>query len=148
MSIRKGIPCDHPWLIALWRRAVEGTHLFLSAHDIQEIEQELQSVYLPAVDLWIAESVDDPMSGIDGFMGLDGSKVEMLFVEPARRGQGIGSRLLDHARSLHGTLTLDVNEQNTQAHGFYLHYGFIETGRSEADNAGRPFPLIHMHFAG
>jgi putative acetyltransferase len=146
MNIRKGTQCDHPLLIALWRRAVECTHTFLTAHDIREIEQEMQHVYLPAVDLWVAESVDGPVRGIDGFMGLDGSKVEMLFVEPARRGQGVGSRLLDHARRLYGIPTLDVNAQNPQAHGFYLHYGFSETGRSELDSGGRPFPLIHMQF--
>jgi putative acetyltransferase len=147
MNIRKGTSSDYPLLIALWRRAVECTHTFLTARDIREIEREVQRVYLPAVDLWVAESsVDGPVSGIDGFMGLDGAKVEMLFVEPARRGQGIGSRLLDHARLLHGTPTLDVNAQNPQAHGFYLHYGFTETGRSEVDSGGRPFPLIHMHF--
>jgi putative acetyltransferase len=148
MNIRKGTSTDHPLLIALWRRAVECTHTFLTAHDIQNIEQELQRVYLPAVELWVAESVDGPVREIDGFMGLEGSKVEMLFVEPARRGQGVGSRLLNHARCLHGTPALDVNAQNTQAHGFYLHYGFTETGRSEVDSGGRPFPLIHMHFGG
>jgi putative acetyltransferase len=68
----------------------------------------------------------------------------MLFVEPARRGQGIGSSLLNHARQRHGTLTLDVNEQNPKARGFYLHHGFKEIGRSATDSAGRPFPLIHL----
>jgi putative acetyltransferase len=50
------------------------------------------------VDLWIAESA----YGMDGFIGLDGSRVEMLFVEPHRRGQGVGSKLLDFARRRYG----------------------------------------------
>ncbi|MFU6774762.1 GNAT family N-acetyltransferase, partial [Pseudomonas aeruginosa] len=41
-------------------------------------------------------------------------------------------------------LSVDVNEQNPQACGFYRHYGFRQTGRSATDSAGRPFPLLHM----
>lgn len=37
-----------------------------------------------------------------------------------------------------------MNEQNPQAVGFYLHYGFVQTGRSPLDGEGRPFPLLHM----
>lgn len=39
---------------------------------------------------------------------------------------------------------VDVNEQNFEAHRFYLRYGFMNVGRSETDSAGRPFPIIHM----
>jgi len=41
-------------------------------------------------------------------------------------------------------LTLDVNEQNTQALGFYLHQGFEIVGRSPKDGLGQPYPLLHM----
>ena len=40
--------------------------------------------------------------------------------------------------------TLDVNEQNPQAVGFYEHEGFVVAGRSPVADAGRPFPLLHM----
>jgi putative acetyltransferase len=140
MTIRKREPPDNPALLALWRRSVTATHEFLTEDDIRDIEPDVRTT-LPALEVWICASGD----GIPvGFMGLNGSRVEMLFVEPACRGQGIGVRLLDHARLLRGALTLDVNEQNPQAHGFYLRYGFRETGRSATDAAGRLFPLIHM----
>ena len=41
-------------------------------------------------------------------------------------------------------LTVDVNEQNPQAVGFYRHYGFIQVARSPLDGEGKPFPLLHM----
>lgn len=41
-------------------------------------------------------------------------------------------------------LTLDVNEQNPGAVGFYLHHGFEVAGRQEADSDGRPFPLLQL----
>ena len=39
---------------------------------------------------------------------------------------------------------LDVNEQNEQALGFYLHMGLEVVGRSERDDFGKPYPLLHM----
>ena len=68
----------------------------------------------------------------------------MLFIDPDLRGKGIGRALLDHARSSRGQMSVDVNEQNPEAVGFYLHYGFAQTGRSPLDGEGHPFPLIHL----
>lgn len=53
-------------------------------------------------------------------------------------------RLLAHAISEHGVTKVDVNEQNVSAAGFYAHRGFEVVGRSETDEAGRPYPLLHL----
>lgn len=59
----------------------------------------------------------------------------------ARSGEPIDSA----CRIVEGDkLTVDVNEQNAGAHAFYKKYGFVQTGRSELDGAGKPYPLIHM----
>jgi putative acetyltransferase len=52
--------------------------------------------------------------------------------------------LLERARSLKGSLRVDVNEQNAEAVRFYEANGFHVVGRSAVDDAGRPFPLLHM----
>nr|WP_256253158.1 GNAT family N-acetyltransferase [Burkholderia ubonensis] len=54
-----------------------------------------------------------------GFIGVNDAQVEMLFVDPERFGQRVGTRLLDHVRAKHARLTVDVNEQNPGAHAFY-----------------------------
>ncbi|RYZ54653.1 MAG: GNAT family N-acetyltransferase, partial [Chitinophagaceae bacterium] len=41
---------------------------------------------------------------------------------------------------------VDVNEQNEMAVGFYRHFGFRVTGRSETDSLGKPYPLLTMHY--
>ena len=46
-----------------------------------------------------------------------------------------------------GAITTSVNEQNGQAVGFYERMGFVPVGRSERDDQGRPYPLIHLRFA-
>jgi putative acetyltransferase len=55
--------------------------------------------------------------------------------------------LVEHARRLKGALRVSVNEQNPAAIGFYAALGFEVVGRSPVDDAGRPFPLLHMRDA-
>ncbi|QXI26473.1 GNAT family N-acetyltransferase [Pseudomonas vanderleydeniana] len=144
MTIRQRIPSDNLALSELWLRSVRATHTFLGEADIQALYPQVRDLYLPAVQVWVEENPDGRPAG---FIGIDQDKVEMLFIEPEQRGQGIGTRLLDFVRQRCGPLSVDVNEQNPEAHGFYRHYGFHDTGRSETDGQGQPFPLIHMALA-
>ncbi|WP_317847952.1 acetyltransferase [Pseudomonas sp. HTZ2] len=145
MIIRQATNADHPYLLNIWLRSVRVTHHFLKESDIEELLPQLRDIYLPAVELWVAVDAEDcPL----GFVGLNENHVEMLFIEPGLRGKGIGRTLLDHARRSRSQMSVDVNEQNPDAVGFYLHYGFIQTGRSPLDGEGRPFPLLHLSLPG
>jgi len=142
MIIRQATNADHPLLLNIWLRSVRATHHFLQESDIEALLPQLRDNYLPAVELWVAvDAEDSPL----GFIGLNENHVEMLFIEPDLRGNGIGRALLDHARSSRNQLSVDVNEQNPEAMGFYLHCGFVQTGRSPLDGEGRPFPLLHLN---
>ncbi|KVE36819.1 acetyltransferase [Burkholderia sp. BDU5] len=143
MSVRSRIPADNPILLEIWHRSVRETHTFLRERDIEALYPQVRDAYLPNVAVWIDEAID---GRIAGFIGMDGAQVEMLFVDPDLFGQGVGTRLLDHVSAQYASLTVDVNEQNPQAHGFYRRYGFKDVGRSATDSAGRPFPLIHMAY--
>lgn len=59
-------------------------------------------------------------------------------------GRGIGKALLTHAIEELGVRAVDVNEDNTQAVGFYERLGFVQVGRSELDGQGKPYPTLHM----
>lgn len=131
---------EYPALATIWRNAVDATHDFLAEHDRDEIEAHLQSDYFPAVTLSVAERGGRPV----GFSGVLDGNLEMLFVDASERGGGIGAALLTQATREHGVTTVDVNEQNESAAGFYLHHGFEIVGRSETDEAGRPYPLLHL----
>lgn len=61
-----------------------------------------------------------------------------------RARRGVGAALPDYAVKDLGARRLDVDEQNAQAVGFYLHYGFEVVGRSETGGMGDPFPLLHL----
>lgn len=133
-------PIDYPLLISIWRSAVNATHDFLSEADRREIESKLETDYFPAVSLSVAELDGHPA----GFSGVLDGKLEMLFIDAERRGGGIGTKLLRHAVKEHSVRSVDVNEQKAQAVDFYTHRGFCVVGRSETDDAGRPYPLLHL----
>ena len=138
--IRRTIPADTPRLVDIWEKAVRETHLFLTEADIQFYLPQVRDIYLPALEVWLFENSREAV----GLIGLDGNKVEMLFVDPAYHGKGAGKALLSHAQHLKGKLTVDVNEQNPAALAFYLKCNFVKTGRSELDGEGRAFPLLHL----
>jgi putative acetyltransferase len=79
-----------------------------------------------------------------GFIGIQDNKIEMLFVEPAAMGKGIGKSLVAYAIQTLNVRYVDVNEQNPQALGFYEHMGFQVFERSALDEQGNPFPILHM----
>lgn len=141
VSIRPSVgAAEYPALVAIWRGAVDATHDFLTDADRDAIEAELPSAYLPAVALSVAERDGRPV----GFSGVLDGMLEMLFVDAAQRGGGVGTALLTHAIRELGVTRVDVNEQNVSAAGFYAHRGFEVVGRSEIDEAGRPYPLLHL----
>lgn len=137
---RPSTPADTDRVVNIWRGAVDATHDFLDPDDRQAIETEVRA-FFPAAKFEVAVDVQDfPV----GFMLLDEAHLEALFISPDRRGEGIGTLLVQSAMHARETLTVDVNEQNIQAIGFYERLGFTVTGRSAVDGRGRPYPLLHM----
>lgn len=142
-TVRPSRPSDTDRLVDIWRGAVDATHDFLDPGDRRAIETEVRA-FFPTANFQVAiDSQDVPL----GFMLLNADHIEALFISPDRRGQGIGKLLMQRAMRAHEMLTVDVNEQNAQASGFYERLGFEITGRSSIDGQGRPYPLLHMQFA-
>ena len=141
MEIRQSVPADRDVLLDVWLRSVRATHHFLTEADIQSLLPLVRDVALVELELWVLCS---DSGDVVGFLGLSGARVEALFLAPEFRRRGGGRALLDHARRLRGTLAVDVNEQNPEAVQFYQACGFVVVGRSELDDGGRPFPLLHL----
>lgn len=137
-------PSEYPAVVDVWEASVRATHDFLTEKDIQYFKPLILNEYLALVEL---SCLRDDQGQIAGFMGVAEGKIEMLFIHPNLRGQGIGKRLLQHATHQLKAYEVDVNEQNEQAVGFYKHLGFEVKSRSEQDGQGNPFPLLHMKYA-
>ncbi len=134
-------PEDFFRVVEVWEASVRATHHFVSEEDIQFFRPLVQNA-LPQINQLAC--VRDEKGQVAGFIAVEHQMVEMLFIHSAWRGQSAGERLLNYAITTFGATTLDVNEQNEQALGFYLHMGFEVVGRSELDSTGKPYPLLHM----
>lgn len=144
MNIRPAMLADREVLLDVWLRSVRATHAFVPEQEIQSMIPQVQD-YLAAGDTEFWVDCDDAET-IMGFMGMSGSKMESLFLAPEFQRRGAGRRLVRHAQARHGELTVDVNEQNSAARAFYEACGFVVEGRSELDEQGRPYPLLHMRW--
>lgn len=143
-SITVATRTDYPRMAEIWESAVRATHHFLSAEDFEYYKARI-TTYFEHVALYLYK---DPSGAVTGFIGVSPDSVEMLFVDNAFRGQGIGKALLAFAIEQLGVCKVDVNEQNTQAIGFYTRMGFRITGRSPLDSEGKAYPLLHMQVRG
>lgn len=135
-------PChDYEAMTKVWLASVRATHHFLSEEDLNFYHTRLPNLYMPHVDLY---AIYNAQGECRAFIGLSQEMVEMLFVHPDDMGRGYGSMLLNFACMERGMRKVDVNEQNEQALGFYLHHGFRITGRDATDNEGKPYPILHL----
>jgi len=135
---------EFPRVVAVWEASVRATHHFSTEADIQFFKPLVLGYLSQTPDL---VGVRDGVGEVIGFIGVAGSSIEMLFIHPDWRGQGVGRRLISFAITTLGATLVDVNEQNPQATGFYLRMGFEVVGRSERDGTGKPFPLLHMRLS-
>jgi len=124
----------------IWRAASEVGHPFLTAADLDRQAAAVRDIYLPQAETWVLADGDR----VQGFIGLLGSFVGGLFVDPACHRGGIGLALIEHAGKLKGALSVEVYEANSGARQFYRKAGFHETGRREFDDEDQPRPLIQM----
>ena len=90
ITIRQSRADETGRLYEIWHDAVRASHDFISADDMAEIEHMVKTEYLPGNDFWVAADDD---GDIVGFMRLEGSHVDSLFVDPQAQGKGAGRSL-------------------------------------------------------
>jgi len=140
-EIRRPDPSEADVLFDIWWRSARATHAFLSEQDLRDLAPLVRDLGLVQLDTWVLCEQD---AGPIGFLVMKDCEMEGLFIAPEWLRRGGGKMLVQHARSLHGRLTVEVNEQNGAALRFYQSQGFSIVGRSETDRNGRPFPLVHL----
>lgn len=141
MKILPAISSQYHEIIDVWESSVRATHDFLPEKTLQELKVAILEQYLPNLTVYVALNNNNH---IDGFLGVDGNKLEMLFISQDNRGKGTGKQLLNFAINELRVTEVDVNEQNPQAVGFYQYMGFKQFARSEKDGEGNPFPILHL----
>ena len=128
-------------LLEVWEDSVKATHTFLSNEEIENIKKYVPQALKGITHLIIIENEShQPIA----FMGIEKSKLEMLFIKNSERGKGLGKKLLNYGIENYGVNDLAVNEDNPQAKEFYEHMGFKVYQRNELDDQGNPYPVLYM----
>lgn len=121
----------------VWFRSVKSMHLFLSDGEIANIQKTIPQV-------GIKNLTKDEQGRVLGFMGVENHKIEFLFIDPSEQGKGLGREFIKYGIKNHSASEVDVNEQNPKALGFYERMGFRVISRSELDEQGNLYPILHM----
>lgn len=80
---------------------------------------------------------------VKGFVHIESSSIEELYIDTFFQGQGIGSELIEFAISQFGANHLWVLEKNQQAIAFYQKHGFSITDERKLEE-GTPEYIVHM----
>lgn len=93
-------------------------------HSFEEDLEHFSQVVIRESEVWVAE-----LDGIIvGMMAVCGEDLEKLYVDPSYQRHGIGTRLLDLAKSESPSgLTLFTHQVNRRARAFYEARGFQAT---------------------
>lgn len=58
-AVRKAVPSDFLWLLQIWEKAIKATHTFLAQQDFEFFRSELQSRWLPPLELNVFIDVNE-----------------------------------------------------------------------------------------
>lgn len=131
-------------LVNVWEDSLRATHLFLSDLEIENIKKYVQQALYDVSNLIVLK---DEKGNIQAFMGIEGQKLDMLFVSSKEQNKGLGKKLVCYGITKYSINELCVNEQNPLVKGFYEHVGFRVYKRSDSDEQGNPYPILYMKLA-
>lgn len=123
--IRKFEPADTISTAQVWYRSGKNEYTYLpmfQALDEDEALTVFKSLILQHCEIWVYES----QSEICGFLAMQDSYIDRLYVDPTQQRKGVGVALLKHAMQLSPDgLQLHTHQQNHRARKFYEKYGFV-----------------------
>ncbi len=119
-------------------------HGFARENDwMPELHSEAETIAFCGrmIDLgWV--TVAEMQGQVAGFLALNGDEVQSLYLAASARGQGIGQKLLDHAKAQHIELNLYAFQANHPACRFYERNGFAEVSRGDGSENDENLPDI------
>ena len=123
----------------MWRRSFQQT-MDLDEHNrFDELNGQLN--YLSSINPQsILVAIDPSNSRIVGFLVLNSTELNHLYIDVDYQGLGLGSALLDGAKqNSPDGLELHTFQKNIRAQKFYESQGFSETQRGFADSSTNPW---------
>ena len=119
-------------VLSIWLSASIKAHDFIESSFWKSKISEMHDIYIPASQTFVYE--DD--GEVVGFYSLYENNLAAIFVAPDLQGKGIGSILLNDAKSKKERLRLTVYKENTSSIKFYEKNGFFLLGEQIDKHTG------------
>lgn len=112
-------------------------------HSAREMRAWISKTVVPRGSTWVICKGER----VAGFMTFNQSEIQHLYLDPAETRQGLGSQLLEFAKSGHHHLSLSCFAENHAACRFYEHHGFKAVAHGDGSNneEGAPDILYEWH---
>lgn len=133
--IRKYMEDDIQEILEIWLSASIKAHAFIEPSFWESQVANMRDIYIPSSQTYVYEKEDRVL----GFCSLLDNTIAAIFVSPTFQGQGIGKKLINHAKENRSELSLSVYKENKASIQFYLSQGFqivseqqdVHTGKQE-----------------
>ncbi|MGY1697682.1 GNAT family N-acetyltransferase [Geodermatophilus sp. SYSU D00814] len=141
--LRPAVPADAAAVADVWLRSSSAAlPTVRRAHTDDEVRGWARDVLLPRHDTWVAEDA----GAVVGLLALSDGWLDQLYLDPARRGRGIGDRFVALAkRRQPAGLQLWTFRVNAPARRFYERHGFRAV--EETDGSGNEEREPDVHYA-
>jgi ribosomal protein S18 acetylase RimI-like enzyme len=132
-------------VVELWHETQLDAYPYLPLTQSYERDDHLRFFHeriAPSCEIWLAEDE----RGLMGFLALNGSYVDRLYIHPTRQRVGAGTALLRKAMQLSPNgLELHTHQENESACAFYEKHGFaaVKYGISPAPESA---PDVEYHW--
>lgn len=109
-------------IMQIWLDTNIKAHYFIPKEYWTDNYEMVKSV-LPQAEIYVYEN--DATKQIDGFIGLSNEHIEGIFVRESAQSNGIGTQLLEYAKSVKYNMSLCVYQKNSRAIQFYQREQFV-----------------------
>jgi GNAT superfamily N-acetyltransferase len=141
MKLRPAVAADADGLAALFTASRNLLSFLPALHSAEEDSGYIAGVVLPTMRVTVAEGDD---GGLLGFIAEEEGWVVHLYLAPESRRMGIGTALLELAKSHQPQLDLWCFADNAPARAFYERHGFVAV--EHTDGAGNEAKMPDIRY--
>ncbi len=131
-------------IVDIWFEASVKAHRFMSREFWEEKRAAMHDIYIPNSETWVVEE----RGRVVGFYSFVDETLAAIFVQPECQGQGLGERLLKHAKSRRNRIELSVYVENEPSYRFYCKHGFVLVREQLDENTGHSEYLMEWRAQG